>query len=186
MGKIAGLLAAVTLAGGLTIGATGTARADVVPADHDMVGDLDPYTSAPACLDDPGGSNAVGTPLELWHCTDTTARERLSGGTSLTRRQSLIPQTGIRLALVLILSACLGHDPNNSQLAGSRAMLAKCFIGPLWDLRSRNAYIGIRFPDELFHTGYCLALPDLSGGNAEPVILEPCGPGNLKAYWMLG
>ncbi len=31
MGKTAGVLAAVALAGGLTIGSTGTARADVVP-----------------------------------------------------------------------------------------------------------------------------------------------------------
>jgi hypothetical protein len=31
-----------------------------------------------------------------------------------------------------------------------------------------------------------MSLPDLSGGNAEPVTLGPCGPGNLNSYWMLG
>jgi hypothetical protein len=68
MGKITGLLATVTLAGGLTLGATGTARADVVPPTTTWAEVYDPYTSAPACLDDPGGATSGNTPLELWHC----------------------------------------------------------------------------------------------------------------------
>ena len=187
MGKITGLLATVTLAGGLTLGATGTARADVVPPTTTWAEIYDPYTSAPACLDDPGGSTAVNTPLELWHChgyDSQGAPQRWYFGHA---SPIINPGDGYQVGVGSNPMRCLGHDSGNSQLAGNRVMLNQCYIGPLWDILSRNAYSGDPvFQLELFHTGYCLALPDLSGGNAEPLMLEPCGPGNLKAYWMLG
>ena len=33
---------------------------------------------------------------------------------------------------------------------------------------------------------YCLALPDFSGGNGEPVILDPGNASNELQYWNLG
>ena len=65
--------------------------------------------------------------------------------------------------------------------------LATCnFIGgPIWTLHSRNAYSG----DPVFtlgDAGWCMALPDFSGGNGEPVILEPCNASDELQYWNLG
>jgi Ricin-type beta-trefoil lectin domain len=187
MGKITGLLAAVTIAGGLAIGTAGTARADVVPPTTTWAEIYDPYTSAPACLDDPGGSTAINTPLELWHCHGYDSQGAPQRWYFSHASPIISPPDGFQVGVGNNPIRCLGHDGSNSQLAGNRVMLNQCFIGPLWDVRSRNAYAGDPvFQLELFHTGYCLALPDLSGGNAEPVMLEPCGPGNLKAYWMFG
>jgi hypothetical protein len=33
---------------------------------------------------------------------------------------------------------------------------------------------------------YCLSLPDFSGGNGEPVMLEPCNANDELQYWNLG
>ena len=67
MGKIAGMLAALALAGGLTIGMTGTARANVVP--QPPWSEIFPtFTNQLACLDDPNGSATPNTHVQLWHC----------------------------------------------------------------------------------------------------------------------
>lgn len=182
MGRIAGMLAAVTLAGGLTVGVTGTARADVVPSGP-WSEIFDPYTSAPGCLDDPGGSTAVNTPLELWHCHGYD-----SMGTPQRWGFGRTPWFG---ANTYMISTQAGLCPGTSSGAfvGTRVVLVKCMIGPIWTVLSRNAYAG----DPVFrlelgeNSGLCMTLPDSSGGNAEPIYLAACGYGSsLLQYWMLG
>lgn len=182
MGKIAGALAAVTLASGFSYGMTGIARADVVPPSNTWSEIFDPYTSATACLDDPGGSTAYSTPLELWHC---------HGYDSMgTPQRWYFHRTPIFGANTYMITGpgnlCVG--PLSSPSVGTRVALVKCTIGPVWTLLSRNAYAG----DPVFqlelgqNSGLCMALPDASGGNAEPVVLAQCGPGSILRYWMLG
>jgi len=84
---------------------------------------------------------------------------------------------------------CVGTPLSSAGPAvGTRVVLVKCTIGPIWTLLSRNAYAG----DPVFelelgsNTGLCMALPDSSGGNAEPIMLQQCGPGSILRYWMLG
>jgi hypothetical protein len=182
IGKTAGLLAAVALAAGLTVGAAEPAHADVTPPASTWVELHDPYTSAPACLDDPGGNSSPGTPLELWHCHGYDSQgtpQRWTFGL-----QGLInPGDGYQVRVGTNPVSCLSAALYDQ----TRAVLARCFIGPLWDVRSRNAYPGDPvFQLEQFHTGNCLALPDLTGGNAEPVILQPCAFNKLQSYWMFG
>jgi hypothetical protein len=182
MSKIAGMLAAVALAGGLTIGGTGTARADVVPPAGTWAEVFDPYTSAPACLDDPGGSRSGNTPIELWHChgydSQGTPQRWYFGLVQATRPGVALYQIGTPTGL------CLGVTSHNY---GQRLSLQDCNLAQTWYLISRNAYSG----DPVFQLAisggsYCMSLPDLSGGNAEPVTLGLCGPGQLNSYWMLG
>ena len=42
------------------------------------------------------------------------------------------------------------------------------------------------FTLEIGNAGYCMALPDFSGGYNEPVILQPCSTGDELQYWTLG
>jgi hypothetical protein len=185
MGKIAGMLAAVTLASGAVIGVAGTAYADVVPPSNTWAEVFDPYTSAPACLDDPGGSTAVNTPLELWHCHGYD-----SMGTPQRWYFHRIPYFGPNRYLITTQATlCLGVPSTSSPFIGTRVVLDQCTIGPIWTILSRNAYAG----DPVFrlelgeNTGLCMTLPDSSGGNAEPIYLAACGYGSsLLQYWMLG
>jgi hypothetical protein len=64
--------------------------------------------------------------------------------------------------------------------------------GPIWKLHSRNAYSGDPYFMLVLGGGdptsgnYCLALPNFSGSNGEPVILEPCNTNDELQYWNLG
>jgi Ricin-type beta-trefoil lectin domain len=183
MGKIAGMLAAVTLVSGSVIGVTGTAYADVVPPSNTWAEIFDPYTSAPACLDDPGGSTAVNTPLELWHCHGYDSMGTPQRWTFL--RTSFFGPNTYLITTTTQANLCPGTSAGAS--VGTRVVLVTCHIGLFWTVLSRNAYAGDPvFQLELGNIGLCMALPDSSGGNAEPIILEPCGPGSILRYWMFG
>jgi hypothetical protein len=188
LGTIATMLSAVALAGGLTVGMTGAAHADVIPPANTWSEIFTPYTNShPVCLDDPNGSTAVNTPLQVYHChgyasNGTPQRWNLgyfaneAPGNTLYR---ITTQAGL----------CIGSNVSQNQLAGTRVMLEKCnFIGILWNLLSLGAD-SAAYPDfelELADTGYCMTLPDWSGRNSEPVVLEPCSPGNTLQHWVLG
>jgi hypothetical protein len=182
--KVAGVLSALALAGGLTMATPGTARADVVPQPP-WSEIFPPLTNQLACLDDPNGSATPNTHIQLWHChgyaTNGGPQRWLFGlwGT-------LSPgNTGYQIRSH---NLCLG-PAQSGPLAGARVTLISCnAFGPLWALHSRNAYSGDPyFTLELgLTTGYCMALPDFSGGNAEPVVLEPCNSGDALQYWALG
>lgn len=183
MGKIAGTLAAVALAGGLTIGTTGPARADVVPPPS-WSEIFSPYTNQLACLDDPNGSATANTAVQMYHCHGYATN-------GAPQRWYFAPwgtlAPGDLLTRITSHDLCLG--PDNGQLsAGSRVGLVPCAaLGPLWNLLSRNAYSGDPdFQLELGSSGYCMTLPDWSGGNNEPVILEPCNVGSSLQHWNLG
>jgi hypothetical protein len=77
------MLAAVTLAGGLTIGVTGTASADVVPPSNTWAEVFDPYTSAPHAWTTPAGPLRSTRHWSFGTATDMTPWGRLSGGPSV-------------------------------------------------------------------------------------------------------
>lgn len=69
--RLAGALAATGIAIGLTLGATGTARADVTPPASTWAEIYNPYLTAQnntLCADDANGSTALNTPVQLYHC----------------------------------------------------------------------------------------------------------------------
>jgi Ricin-type beta-trefoil lectin domain len=185
MGKIAGMLAALALAGGLTIGVTGSARADVVPQPP-WSEIFPPSTNQLACLDDPNGSATPNTHVQLWHCHGYAT----NGGPQrwvFWLWGTLSP--GNTAYRIVSHNLCLGPDQSGPLVPGDRVTLISCnTFGPVWTLHSRNWYSGDPyFTLELgLGTGYCMALPDFSGGNAERVILEPCKPADQLQYWALG
>ena len=62
------ILAAMVVAGGITVASAGTARADVTPPTGTWSEIVAGYLDQQACLDDPGGPDQAGDGLELWHC----------------------------------------------------------------------------------------------------------------------
>ena len=187
MGKMAGALAALALAGGLTIAVTGTAKADVVPPGT-WAEIFTPYTNNTACLDDPNGSASAGTPVQMYHCHGYASnggpqRWTFSAGTQLG--------PGDTMYQVQSHGLCLGLTLQDALFAGQRVKLEPCTLSTIWEVLSRNAYPGD--PDfELLlwesnnYGRLCATLPDWSGGNGEPIYLEPCDPGNYLQHWELG
>jgi Ricin-type beta-trefoil lectin domain len=186
VGKIAAMLAAAGLAGALTIGWTGTARADVVPQPpwSEIV---NPYTNQLGCLDDPNGSATAHTPVQMFHCHGYAGNGAPQRWIFAIWPNSTAP--GIFLSSIQSHNLCLGPNGTSGAGTGIRIALISCgtFLAPHWDVLSRNAYSGD--PDfllEFADTGYCMALPDFSGGNGEPLVFEPCNMGDELQHWNLG
>jgi Ricin-type beta-trefoil lectin domain len=183
--KIAGVLSALALAGGLALAAPGTARADVTPQPP-WSEIFPPLTDQLACLDDPSGSATAGTHVQLWHChgyADNGGPQRWL----FALWGTLSP--GNTVYFIRSHNLCLGPDQSGPLAPGSRVTLITCAgLGPVWTLHSRNAYSGDPyFTLELgLSSGYCMALPDFSGGNGEPVVLEPCNSADELQSWALG
>jgi Ricin-type beta-trefoil lectin domain len=186
-GKIFGVLAALALAGGLAMAMPGTARADVVPAPtwNEIV---PAYVDSPACLDDPSGS-ATPTNVQLYHCHGYAS----NGGPQrwlFSFWGTLSP--GNTVYIIRSHNLCLGPDQNGPFGPGMRVALITCnSFGPVWTLHSRNAYSGD--PNFTLELGLssgtshlCMALPDFTGGNGEPVTLEPCNSFDELQNWLLG
>jgi hypothetical protein len=71
MPMLASALAALGLAAGLTLAGTATARADVTPPVAQWIPIHGPYLHAKIntlCFEDPNGSTASGTAVQLGHC----------------------------------------------------------------------------------------------------------------------
>ena len=108
-----------------------------------------------------------------------------SGGFSAAPTSLTSPPTF--LGIVSGGGHCLGVTDNAH--SGERLLLVKCnpFGGVYWQVLSRNAYSGDpAFELEYGGTGYCMTMPDWSGGNGEPVLLRPCQPGNGLQLWNIG
>ena len=135
-GKLAGILAAVVLAGGFTVASAGTARADVVPPNGTWSEIVAGYLDQEACLDDPGGANQVGDQLELWHCHGYDSR-----GSAQRWTFGLTPYGPALYALHSPSPGlCLGVNGFVAH-SGDRLTLIRCTIlaGPYWTVLSRNA-----------------------------------------------
>jgi Ricin-type beta-trefoil lectin domain len=189
MPRLSAVLAAAGLATFLSVGVTASARADVVPQPP-WSEIFPPLTDNLACLDDPSGSATSGTALQLWHCHGYAS----NGGPQRWLFNAWGAPNVQNIYHINSHNLCLGGDPNRGLTPGERAELVTCrglVGGPLWGLHSRNAYSGDPYFMLVLGAGdlsssYCLALPDFSGGNGEPVILEPCNANDELQYWNLG
>lgn len=183
-GTIAGALAAaLALAGSLTVASPGTARADGITPNQPWTEVVPAFTNNLACLDDPGGSATSGTPVQLFHCHGYGS----DGG---PQRWIFSPwNLGIAGGFAYTITShnlCLDANGGGSVFEGARVTINNCRLLGGWNLHPRNAYSG----DPLFTlaigvggTGLCMALPDFSGGNAEPVILKACDSDDELQLW---
>jgi Ricin-type beta-trefoil lectin domain len=190
MPRLSAVLAVAGLATFLSVGVTASARADVVPQPP-WSEIFPPLTDNLACLDDPSGSATPGTMLQLFHCHGYAS----NGGPQRWLFNAWGAPNVQNLYHVNSHNLCLGGDPNHGLTPGERAELVTCsglVGGPIWKLHSRNAYSGDPYFMLVLGGGdptsgnYCLALPNFSGSNGEPVILEPCNTNDELQYWNLG
>jgi hypothetical protein len=191
MPRLFAVLATAGLVAFLSVGVTASARADVVPQPP-WSEIFPPLTDNLACLDDPSGSATPGTALQLFHCHGYAS----NGGPQRWLFNAWGAPNVQNLYHINSHNLCLGGDPNHGLTPGERAELVTCsgwFGGPIWSLHSRNAYSGdpyfmleLGVEDFSSSLSYCLSLPDFSGGNGEPVILERCNANDELQYWNLG
>ncbi len=196
---LAGALATIGLAAGLTTSAAGTALAGVTPPSGTWSEIFNPYLHAQGntlCADDPNGSTAFRQPLDLWRCHGYA-----SNGTP--QRWAFVPVydsndiplrdsvTGDVLYEVVNLAAseCLAFAGVGAQLN-----LMPCNSGEVWDLRNDNAVSqnGLDFqialggsPIEGDESG-CVSASNFTDSNGTRLVTEHCSPYDTSQIWNLG
>lgn len=187
IGTVASTLAALALVCGLTAGAAGPARADVIPPSGTWAEITAPYTATHSlCLDDPSGSATVGTQLQIFHChgyaSNGLPQRWYFSGPLILGPGDAVYEINTKYGL------CVGADLNHVQLASARVIMDTCwFLGPSWNFLNPGPSSPARdFELELADTGYCMTLPNPVGINGDQIRLEPCDPGNYLQHWNLG
>jgi hypothetical protein len=198
--RLAGTLAATGLALGLTLGATGTARADVTPPTYGWSEIFNPYLTAQhitLCLDDPEGSRAANTLLQLYHCHGYASNGAPQRWTFLPTFDSKTgdPLTGSGHILYKVVNTvtglCLGA-PNIT--AGTITRLVDCNSGPgnWWVLISSPASpTGPDFQLQLWNPWIapsldCAAASNFTDNNGTRLVIEPCSPTDTRQLFRLG
>jgi|tagenome__1003787_1003787.scaffolds.fasta_scaffold20949309_2 hypothetical protein len=203
---LAGALAAMGLAAGLTMGGTGTARADVVPPSGTWSEIFSPYLQAQGntlCFDDPSGSTARDQPMQLWRChgyASNGAMERwaiipvLDSVTDLPIRDwtnQSDPGSPLYYVYNLAANECL---TGSATLAlGQQLTLDPCtYVGTRWELSSDNAISssGTDFQLHLWtsNPGFqdCASASNFTDSNGTRLVIEPCSLYDTSQIWNLG
>jgi hypothetical protein len=194
--SLAGALAAVALAAGMTLAGAGVARADVIPPSGwseiyspDLHGQ-----GLTLCLDDPAGSTASGTPVQLYHCHGYASNgasqrwvfiqpEDSKGNPIYYEGQPVyeiynvaagwcLTATGLATAAPVVLATC------------NRAT-AKGLIW--WKLLSAgNSTFQLLALDPAFDHDICAVAGNASGSNGTRLGMEPCDSSNPRGIFSLG
>jgi Ricin-type beta-trefoil lectin domain len=198
--RLAGVLATVALAAGMTLAGTGTARADIIPPVAQWAEIYSPYLNGQGfsvCLDDPSGSTASGTVLQLFHChgyASNGAPQRWVFIQPEDSNGNLIYDDGH--PIYEIYSSAGGLCLTAPNLAvGTQLTLGTCnratATGQIWwELPSVNSPAGPYFqifPWPLdFTYNRCVSAANLSGSNGTRLMMEPCDPSNSARIFALG
>ncbi len=196
--RLAGALAAIALAAGLTLAGTGPARADIVPPPGGWAEIFSPYLHAQGntlCFDDPGGSQSSGTRLQLWRCHGYASSGAM-------QRSVVIPPDDLNGNLVydsngspvyeiynLAGGMCL-TDPNLAP--GTQLILRPCNLatgGQWWELPDASNTAGPDFGLRTWpvnFTNSCVSPSNSSDGNGTRLVVEDCDLFDLSQLWKLG
>jgi hypothetical protein len=198
--KLAGALAAVALAAGLTMAGTGTARADVVPPVGTWAEIFAPEINANGntmCFDN-SGSSAQFQSLQLWHCHGYASNGLPQRWTFVFALTDFVGRSAYRIGGPL--GWCLGLDvraPSYAQWQGSNIVQEACSgtVGSqvLWTLQPAtqspdpNNQFEIVSEDAPFgQHPYCVAANTFLDTNGNRLIAEPCDPYNSSQWYALG
>jgi hypothetical protein len=202
---MAGVLAAAGLAiSAAMIGSAGTARADVVPPPAGVWAEIfNPYLHAQnitLCADDPAGSTANGTWMQLWRChgyASNGAPQRWEFSpysvNGFTQRD---PITGNQLYHIYNQAAgkCLGYAANSATdvFLALRSCPTADDSFNTWELMSDNAISqnGLDFQLGLYEPGgavqFCAAASTFTDNNGTRLLLDFCDPYDTRNIWNLG
>jgi hypothetical protein len=197
--RLAGVLAAIGLAGALTVAGSGVARASVTPpASGGWAEIFNPYLRAqgfPLCADEPNGSSAQFLKIDLFHChgyASNGAPQRwafVPDGTS-----GIFGNFPVYHIENLHSGLCLGLSTADvSNTAGRDVDQQTCAsLDTDWILRAIDptgpnpdfqleALVG--FP---FINTWCLAASNFTGNNNTRLVNEPCSPTDTRQLFNLG
>lgn len=198
--RLAGALAAIALAAGMTLAGTGTARADVAPPSG-WSEIYSPYLHGQGitlCFDDTNGSTSSGTQVQLYHCHGYASNgapqrwvfiqpEDLNGNPIYDTNGSPVYEI-YNLGAGLCLTA-------QNLLAGMPLTMGTCNRATStgqtwWELPGVGSPTGPGFeifPWPVSHSyGNCVAASNASGNNHTRLVMEPCDPSNTARVFMLG
>jgi len=198
--KLAGTLAAVALAAGLTMAGTGTARADVVPAStwNEIFAPEINANGITLCADN-FGSNAQFQNLQLWRCHGYA-----SNGTPQRWHLTQVGRLfGVGLPTYQISNVgsglCIGLDPNRmsaNTVAGSNLLQESCTnssFATVWELvpatqspDPNNQFMLVNVFG--FFTGpqYAMEANTFLDQNGNRLIAEPEDSANSAQWYALG
>jgi hypothetical protein len=197
--RLAGVLAAIAAAAGMTLAGTGIARADVIPPSSGWAEIYSPYLHASnfsLCFDDTNGSTASGNPVQLYHChgyASNGAPQRWVFIQPEDNAGNLIYDQGHPVYEIYNLAAGLCLTAQNL-LAGRPLTMATCnrttTTGQIWwELHGVGSAAGPNFeifPWPVAYTyGNCVAASNLSGNNNTRLVMEPCD-GSTGRVFRLG
>ena len=196
--KLAGVLAAIGLAAGLTMAGTGTARADVIPpSPGDWAEIFDPYINTHGfslCVDNPGGSSDIQK-IQLYHCHGYAS----NGGPQrwfFTPVSQYNKQTGTIFTVYQIRNQssnkCIGFpetfptavDVIQESCSGLDVQWALEPVDPssanpdfqLETLEPRFTYVG----------HWCMSASNFTGNSPTRLVAEPCEPTDTSQLFNLG
>ena len=199
--KLAGTLAAVALAAGLTMAGTGTARAAVVPPANTWAEIFAPEINANGitlCADN-FGSTAQFQNLQLWRCHGYA-----SNGTPQRWQFSYLGQyLGGSIPMYRIANVgsglCIGLDPNKvniswSAIAGSNLVQESCISNlTMWEIVPAtlspdpdNQFMLVNVYGPLTRIPYAMEANTFLDQNGNRLIAEPESFANSAQWYALG
>ena len=197
--KLAGTIAAVALAAGLTMAGTGTARADVVPPASTWAEIFAPEINSNGitlCADN-FGSNAQFQNLQLWRCHGYASNGTPQRWQFSYQGQFLGGPRAIYRIANVGSGLCIGLDPNRvnaGTIAGSNLVQESCISNLTeWILvpatlspDPNNQFMLENLFGSVLHTSYAMEANTFLDQNGNRLIAEPDSDGNSAQWFALG
>jgi hypothetical protein len=198
--RLAGVLAAIAVAAGMTLAGTGIARADVTPPASGWAEIFSPYLNAHGfslCFDDPNGSTSSGTQLQLYHCHGYASNGAPQRWVFIQPEDNngnpIYDTNGSPVYEIYNLAGGLCLTAQNLA-AGMPLSLGTCnratTTGQIWwelhGVGSPSGPLFEIFPWPVnFSYGNCVAASNLTSNNNTRLVMEPCD-GSTGRVFRLG
>lgn len=194
--RLAGALAAIALAAGMTLAGTGVARADVIPPSgwSEIYSPNLHAQGLTLCLDDPASSTASGTPVQLYHChgyASNGAPQRWRFIQPVDSKGDPIYYEGQPLYQIYNVAAdlCLAAT---GLTTGAPVVLATCNVatakGLIWWklLNAGKSTFQLLVWDPAYDHDICSVASNASGSNGTGLGMERCDSSNPRGIFSLG
>jgi hypothetical protein len=189
--RLAGALAATGLTLGLTLAATGTARADIPPPTS-WAEIYTPYLNAQGitlCADDTNGSTAPHNPAQLYHCHGYDSKGAPQRWGFVPFDPGTISEDGHTVYHLYNYGAgeCLIENAPGQQLD-----LNSCdLLGAGWELITAPGTNGPDFQLRQWDSAAagspeCAAASNYTGNNNTRLVMEPCSATDTRQLFRLG
>jgi hypothetical protein len=195
--RLAGVLAAIAVAAGMTLAGTGVARADVIPPSSGWAEIYSPYLNTQGfslCFDDTNGSTSSGNQVQLYHCHGYASNGAPQRWVFIQPEDNngnpIYDTNGSPVYEIYNLAAGLCLTAQNL-LAGMPLTMGTCnrttTTGQIWwELPGVGSPSGPSFeifPWPVNYTyGNCVAASNLTSNNNTRLVMEPCNGSSGRVF----